>query len=476
MTLWEERIAATRVVFGESLEHLGWRPAGDSEFESVVQMGESEHHIRIQLGPDFPFTPPRVFPPLDTPASWHRELDGAMCLYPEVGRGSLPWLDAADLCATINLWLQATDHGWPADAPDMDLERYFEPLDEMSLVIYDERMDKLVDRLVRFNVEGPRIVLAGAGARPRKSNRRRNRLYGYITDIGEPERPPRGWEDLISLLDDEAASTLVGRADRGDIDLLMLRYSRKGAVGAVALFLVQDGLGFQLRSVPSASIAHSTLALRGGHDVQSLGAKRVLVVGAGSIGSFICDYLARSGVGSLTIRDPDVLRPGNSVRHLVASQFAGFPKVTAIKYVLDQRPGSTTEVEVDTRSLRDAFEVPELLAEYDLVIDASADGAASAMLADAARTLGVHIVSASLQNEGRIVRADVIPPVRGEPIPAVELDATVAKLVFEAGCGDPVSMTPPYAANEAASLAARLAIDLLLRPASVAAGTVHAYI
>lgn len=476
MTLWEERIAATRVAFSESLEQLGWRRIGSSEFERKLWVGDIEHHTRIQLGAGFPFTPPRVFPSPETPASWHRERDGAMCLYPEVGRGSLPWLDASDLCATIERWLQSTDDGWPADAPDMDLERYFEPLDELPLVVYDEALDGLVDRLVRFNVEGPRIVLAGAGVRPRKTNRRKNRLFGYVADIGEPERPPRDWDDVVSLLDDGAASTLVARASRGDIDLLMLRYSRKGAVGAVALFLVQNDLGIQLRSVPSASNARSTLALRAGHDVQALATKRVLVVGAGSIGSFICDHLARSGVGRLTIRDPDVLRPGNSVRHLVPSDFAGFRKVTAIKHLLDRRPGSMTEVEADTRSLRDASEVPELLAEYDLVVDASADSVASAMLADAARAFGVHIVSASLQDEGRIVRADVIPPVVGDPIPAVDFDDTEAEVVFEAGCGDPVSMTPPYAAGEAASLAARLAIDLLLRPASVSAGTVHAHI
>ncbi|WP_214468211.1 ThiF family adenylyltransferase [Microbacterium flavescens] len=475
MTIWDERIEATRTEFVEKLERRGWRLVSDSELESQVVVGGSTHAVRVQLDSHFPFAPPRVFPLSELPMSWHRELDGAMCLYPEDGRGSLPWLDVDDLVATVERWLEATEQGWPADAPDMDLERYFQPIGESFLVVYGEAIEPLMNRMVRFNVRGPQILLAGSGVKPRKVTQRRHRLYGYVADIGEPEGPPRDWEELAQLLGHEARSTLEREVRRGAVDLLLVRYSRKGAVGAIALFVGQDSNEVTLRSVPSASNSAATLELRAGRDALSLAEKRVLVVGAGAIGSFVCDYLVRSGLGHLTVRDPDVLRPGNSVRHLVPSHFAGHRKAIAIKRLLDGRPGTVTQIDVDVRALRRADEVPELLAEFDLIIDATADGAASAMLADAARTLGSHIISASLQDEGRIVRADVIPPVEGEAVPAIEFEISGDDLVFEAGCGDPVSMTPPYAANEAASLACRLAVQLLLRPSSAGAGEARAY-
>ncbi|NYF29207.1 MULTISPECIES: ThiF family adenylyltransferase [unclassified Microbacterium] len=474
MTVWGERLEATRTEFIEGLESRGWRLVARSELTKKLFTGEISHNVIVSVDADFPFAPPRVFPPADLPASWHRELDGAMCLYPETGRGSLPWLDVDDFVATIERWLEATTLGWPADAPDMDLERYFEPIQESLLVIYDEAIDLLLNRLVRFKVQGPRIELAGSGVKPRKASQRRHRLYGYVADIGEPERPPRSWGELLDLLDQRAVAMLEREARRGAIDLLLLRYSRGGAAGAIALLLSYNSDGISLRSVPSASNSVATLGLRGGRDAPLLSSKRVLVVGAGAIGSFICDYLARSGVGHITVRDPDILRPGNSVRHLAPPQLAGQRKAFAIKYLLERRPGNMTEVEVDLRPLRAPHEVPELLAEFDLVVDATADGAASAMLADAARTLGSHIISASLQDEGRIVRTDVIPPIGRDPIPAADLEKSNA-LVFEAGCGDPVSMTPPYAVNEAAGVASRLAVRLLLDPSSSGAGAVHVY-
>lgn len=474
MTDWNERIEATRTEFIEGLELRGWRLVGESELVSGLSDGVSSQSVLVSLDANFPFTPPRVFPQEDLPASWHRELDGAMCLYPDTGRGSLPWLDVDDFVATVERWLEATALGWPVDAPDMDLERYFESVQEPLLVVYDESIDALLNRPVRFKIQGSRIELLGSGVKPMKASGRRHRLYGYVADIGEPEQPPRNWGEILKLIDEGARGAIEREANRGAIDLLLLRYSRKGSAGAIALLPSQDSDGVSLRSVPSASSSVTTLGLRGGRDAPSLGRKRVLVVGAGAIGSFICDYLARSGVGHLTVRDPDVLRPGNSVRHLAPPQWAGHRKALAIKYLIEQRPGNGTEVEVDLRALRAPDEVPELLAEFDLVVDATADGTASTMLADAARTLGSRIISASLQDEGRVVRADVIPPSEGDPIPAADLGYAGAP-VFEAGCGDPVSMTPPYAVAEAAALASRMAVRLLMDPSSSGAGAVHTY-
>ena len=44
---------------------------------------------------------------------------------------------------------------------------------------------------------------------------------------------------------------------------------------------------------------------------------------AGAIGSFVCDLLARSGVGSITAYDPDIIRPGNMICHLADVESVG---------------------------------------------------------------------------------------------------------------------------------------------------------
>jgi hypothetical protein len=461
--------------FVEQLERRGWRTLPDGALSAVLLVDGVSHAIRLGLPAEFPFVPPRVFPTEGTPLSWHAELDGAMCIYPESGRGSLPWLVVDDFIESILGWLRATAAGWPADAPDMDLERYFQPAEVQALVVYDESIESLVDRYVRLSVDGPRIALVGAGVKPKKVRPRSHRLFGYVVDIGVPTSPPRSWPEIAVLLKPPVRENIERSIRRGDIELLLVRYVRGDATGAVALVATMTGHDIELRSIPSASTSAKALALRGGADRDALHSKSVLVVGAGAIGSFVCDQLARSGLGSLTVRDGDVLRPGNSVRHLAPSSLAGHLKADVVKYMIERQPHNGTKIVSDPRPLVDPDEVVDLIASFDLVIDASADGAASAMLADAARSAGVRIVSASLQKDGQIVRVDVIPPMRGVALEAVDVPHRDALPVFEAGCGDPVSMTPPFAVAEVAGLTTRVAVHVLTNEMSIPAGSVHVY-
>ena len=61
-----------------------------------------------------------------------------------------------------------------------------------------------------------------------------------------------------------------------------------------------------------------TELLVGSDALERLQKAHVLVVGLGGVGSFAAEFLARSGVGRLTIVDGDVVDPTNRNRQLQA--------------------------------------------------------------------------------------------------------------------------------------------------------------
>ena len=71
-----------------------------------------------------------------------------------------------------------------------------------------------------------------------------------------------------------------------------------------------------------------TALLIGDGALQKLTQKHVMVVGMGGVGSFAAEFIARSGIGKMTIIDGDVVDPTNRNRQLPAlSTNHGQPKV-----------------------------------------------------------------------------------------------------------------------------------------------------
>lgn len=64
--------------------------------------------------------------------------------------------------------------------------------------------------------------------------------------------------------------------------------------------------------------------------------KRVLVVGIGSVGSYISEQLIRSGVGQLTVIDPDLVEYSNLSRTIFTLHDVGKPKVEGLARQLYQ--------------------------------------------------------------------------------------------------------------------------------------------
>jgi len=59
-------------------------------------------------------------------------------------------------------------------------------------------------------------------------------------------------------------------------------------------------------------------------------ARHAVVLGAGALGSYVIDHLAKAGVGKITMVDPDDLSPANMGRHLLGVTYIGMHKVRAL--------------------------------------------------------------------------------------------------------------------------------------------------
>lgn len=153
-----------------------------------------------------------------------------------------------------------------------------------------------------------------------------------------------------------------------------------------------------------------TLAHIGTTGQRRLRAARVLIIGAGGLGTPALQYLAGAGVGALGIVDDDVVGLSNLHRQVIHSaEQIGRPKVdTAAEAVTALNP----EVEVHRHRVRlDAGNVVELMRGYDLVVDGSDNFATRYLVADASEITGVPVVwGAILRGSGQ---ASVFWPGRG---------------------------------------------------------------
>ncbi len=126
-----------------------------------------------------------------------------------------------------------------------------------------------------------------------------------------------------------------------------------------------------------------------------LKAARVLVIGAGGLGSPALAYLAAAGVGTLGIVDDDVVDLTNLQRQVVhGTSDVGRPKTTsAAERIAETNP----LVDVVEHRLRlDSSNALEVLREYDLVVDGADNFPTRYLVGDACVLLGIPHVWASV--------------------------------------------------------------------------------
>lgn len=110
--------------------------------------------------------------------------------------------------------------------------------------------------------------------------------------------------------------------------------------------------------------------------IDALQARRVCIVGAGSIGSASAHALAMAGIGTLDLVDPDRLLRHNLIRHTCSARQVGKFKVSALREDLGlQRPDTHVNA-FPLDAVEDANAMRELFETVDLVVCAT-DGVSS---------------------------------------------------------------------------------------------------
>ena len=114
-----------------------------------------------------------------------------------------------------------------------------------------------------------------------------------------------------------------------------------------------------------------TVALIGDEKLDKLINSHVLVVGLGGIGSFAAEFIARAGVGKMTIVDGDVVDPSNRNRQLPAMfSTHGVSKADWMaERIRDINPEIELHVVKEFLSPEKAYEIVSLY-NYDYIIDA----------------------------------------------------------------------------------------------------------
>src|SRR5579883_499504 len=141
----------------------------------------------------------------------------------------------------------------------------------------------------------------------------------------------------------------------------------------------------------------------GAEGQEKLRQARVLIVGAGGLGSPAALMLASAGVGTIGIAEFDRLEASNLHRQvLYAAADVGKPKgELAAKRLRELNPFVHVQIH-DGRA--DAAALPALFAEYDIVLDCTDNFRTKYLLADAAILFGKPVVQASIHRfEGQML-------------------------------------------------------------------------
>lgn len=138
-----------------------------------------------------------------------------------------------------------------------------------------------------------------------------------------------------------------------------------------------------------------TISMIGEEGLVKLATSRVLVFGVGGVGGYVCEALARAGVGAIDICDNDVVSESNINRQIIATyDTVGQPKTEVMmRRILSVNP--------DCRVTRfDCFYLPDTLgaerfdfSQYDYVVDAIDTVAAKIDIIVRCKEAGTPVIS-----------------------------------------------------------------------------------
>lgn len=140
---------------------------------------------------------------------------------------------------------------------------------------------------------------------------------------------------------------------------------------------------------------HIVLSEVGGPGQQRLKAARVLLIGAGGLGSPLLAYLAAAGVGAIGIVDDDTVALSNLQRQIIHdTEAVGMRKVDSARAAAAR---INPHVGIETWPVRlDSRNAYALLSLYDVVADGSDNFATRYLVADLCEELQIPLVTAAV--------------------------------------------------------------------------------
>jgi adenylyltransferase/sulfurtransferase len=131
----------------------------------------------------------------------------------------------------------------------------------------------------------------------------------------------------------------------------------------------------------------------------ALGAARVLVIGAGGLGSSVIPALAAAGVGTIGIIDDDTVEASNLHRQLIhgVADIGDGKVASAARTVAALNPAVVVEQHIERLGTGNAL---ELFARYDLVLDGSDNFVTRYLANDAAALIGIPLVWGAVSQYG----------------------------------------------------------------------------
>ena len=449
-----------------------WTGEIHQAFESLTDAKTME----IVIAPGWPFRPPGLF--VQGLNTNHSMRSGLVCMWRE-GDPSLEWTTLDGLNARIAKWCESAINGWEDDLLDQDAWLNFWPKDalvatfDLGALAIRERGWGEFHGVV--NTDPFRLQIE-PGHSPAGSQ-----LQGLWFHAGELTAPPprqlsevpahltRGQRRGLqrALLERRSHDPLVVS---GGVDLILFCWNRQSRTDL--LVMVCKGVEDKVEAIAvqlGPKDDHS-LILRAGPDAEALRTRKATLFGAGALGGHTAKLLAESGLGSLKLVDPDVLLPGNVVRHVAGHGQVGAAKVRAVQAVIgDHAPW--TEVTCFQEGAGTPNAIRERIQDADIVIDATGNEALLGSLALVAAEMDKPLVSGALYRGGFIgrVQRQVLPadtPIhlredspRYPVIPAGTESEDLASP--QLGCSAPVNNAPPSAVAACSSLIAQAAIDVL---------------
>ena len=122
---------------------------------------------------------------------------------------------------------------------------------------------------------------------------------------------------------------------------------------------------------------------------------KVLLVGAGGLGSPAALYLAAAGVGTLGIVDADIVDESNLQRQVVhTTERVGMPKVESARVAIEALNPDVNVVKHETRL--DQSNVLDIFADYDIILDGTDNFATRYLINDACVLLNKPNVHGSI--------------------------------------------------------------------------------